>query len=271
MYIMKSALCILCRKPHLGNLKVATDVIQKKHIDVILIVDEPYTPPEDIHPDIQVIYISDEESIQHGYKHSCKFVSFNHKDVVAWDKAFYYFGCINKSYDFVWLMEDDVLIPSADLLCELTDKYQSYDVVTAKVVPQYSHYGHRWYFWHYISKHMEPPLFSARVCGVGVSKNLFKAAAAFISNHKEIPFIEGFIPTIAVQNQLKIIQIHELMCIPNCIHKPMCDMPFHCGSFDRFTIQQFKDLHNIEPRIFLHPIKTESEYLDLYNYTSKSS
>jgi hypothetical protein len=36
------------------------------------------------------------------------------KKVIAWDKAFYYVGVINRNYDDVWFIEDDVFFKSED-------------------------------------------------------------------------------------------------------------------------------------------------------------
>jgi hypothetical protein len=261
----RSVACILCRKPHAGNLKSATDILLNTTLDVILVVDEPYVLPETANRRIQVVHITDEEAVSHGFKNSCKYVSFRHKDAVAWDKAFYYFGKLNTSYDFVWLIEDDVFIPSASLVQSVTDKYMGYDVVVGKVIEHSCDNGKRWHYWHYITPYMPAPYYSSRVCMTGVSKALFHAATNFITNLREIPFIEGFIPTLAMHHQLKIAVVPELKPINNCLHSPQCSMPFHCQGFDRFTVEDFKKYHRDYPDQFLHAIKTEADYQAMFS------
>lgn len=259
---MKSVFCILSRNPHKGNLKTAEDIVKTGLLDVVIIVDAPYTHSEDIHKDIKIVYISDEEAISNGYQYSCKFVSFNHKDTVAWDKAFYYFGCVNKNYDFLWFMEDDVFIPSAELICNMTSKYNQYDVVASKIVS----YPCNWNLWKYVEPYMKPPLLASRVCGVGLSRKLITCAADYVYNNKRIPFIEGFIPTIAANNNLVIVEAPELSSIHNCLHKPTCSMPLHCGSFDNFNINQFKHFLENNPTVLIHAVKKEEDYCILYDH-----
>lgn len=263
---MKTALCILCRKPHKGNLLVASHVIQQGELDVIFIIDEPYIPPSDIDSRIKFIHIDDNTAIENGYKYSCKFVSFNHKDSVAWDKAFYYFGCCEHSYDFVWLIEDDVYIPSTKVLYDITNKYNQYDVVVGKIINDKTEtYGNRWCFWDCVKPYMKGPYLAARVCSVGVSKKLFEVAATYVKENQRVPFIEGFIPSIAAQNNLKIAEAYEFYGMINCLHQPICHMPFHCQAYDQFTIDQFIMFSKNNPEIFLHAIKKEEEYCKILN------
>ena len=253
----------MCRVPHKGNILFATDVIQSNMLDVIFITDQPYTPPEDINSKIKFIYIEDTVCSNLGFKYSCKYVSFS-KDVVAWDKALYYFGCINTTYDFVWLMEDDIYIPSVTLLCNMTSQYSNNDLVIGKIVHYTDSWSNRWNLWHYIIPLMTKPYACGRVCGIGVSKKFFEVATQFILNKKQIPFIEGFVPTIAVNNQLKIAEVPELIMISECLHKPMCNMPFHCNSLNYFTIDDFINLSNENPTFVLHGIKKEEDYCKIY-------
>lgn len=260
----KSALCILCRKPHSGNILLAEQIIKTDKLDVIFIIDEPsYTPPADTDPRIQFIHIDDQTCMDLGFKYSSKYVSFS-KDVIAWDKAFYYFGCKEHSYDFVWLMEDDVFIPSTNLLCKMTDAYSSYDLVMGHVV-DHDGAGRSWTLWEYVKPYMNPPYKCGRVCGVGVSKELFKVAADFIKEKQRIPFVEGFIPSIAAYHNLKTVEVFELFGIIDCLHRPMCSMPFQCGSFGRLTIDDFITFSKHNPTILLHGIKTEADYCRIFH------
>lgn len=253
----------MCRKPHKGNLHVASVVIQQGKLDVIFIIDEPYTPPLDIDPRIQFIHIDDDTSVKNGFKNSCKYVSFS-KDAVAWDKAFYYFGCNEHPYDFVWLIEDDVYIPSTKVLYDITEKYNIYDVVVGKVIND-TGYGNNWHHWKYVKPHMKGPYLSARVCSAGVSRKLFEVAATYIKETQYIPFIERFIPSIAAQNNLKIVEAYEFFGIINCLHRPTCPMPFHCQGYDKFTVDQFILFSKNNPEIFLHSIKIEEDYCKMCN------
>jgi len=265
---MNKAFCILCRTPHRGNLLIANDVLQTNMLDVIFITDNPYTPPEDVDKRIKFIHIEDSTCLELGFKHSCKFVSFS-KDVVAWDKALYYFGCVNKSYDFVWLMEDDIFIPSTEILCKMTTEYTSHDLVIGRIVHHSDSWSSRWNLWHYVLPYMKQPCACGRVCGIGVSKKLFECAADFVIQNKRVPFIEGFIPTIAVSNQLKILEAPELIMISECLHNPMCKMPFHCNALNNFKIDDFIRLSKQNPTWFLHGIKKEEDYCKIYNELHK--
>ena len=41
------------------------------------------------------------------------------KDIIAWDKALYYFTIENRNYDNIWFCEDDVYIHSIDIISKL--------------------------------------------------------------------------------------------------------------------------------------------------------
>jgi hypothetical protein len=70
---------------------------------------------------LHFLQIDNQEYMVNSVKNSV--VLILEKDYVSWDKALYYF-CHRegKSYDFLWLIEDDVFIPSVDTLTALNEQ-----------------------------------------------------------------------------------------------------------------------------------------------------
>jgi hypothetical protein len=49
----------------------------------------------------------------------------------AWEKALYYFSRLEMSYDNVWFIEDDVLIPTTDTIRMIDSRHGKADIISA--------------------------------------------------------------------------------------------------------------------------------------------
>ena len=79
-----------------------------------------------------------------------------------------YFCEINKGYDFVWIFEDDVFIPSVDTLKYLNDKYSKRDLVVSNNARKSDNIMD-WHWKHIVDK-IQPPYFYSMVCAMGISR-----------------------------------------------------------------------------------------------------
>ena len=167
----------------------------------------------------KLIQHSDEECIKAGYWHSNISDNATHikKDPIAYDKFLYHFCEVeNNKYDFIWVFEDDVFIPSVHTVVNLNNKYGDYDLVTPNhflkldKVPD----------WHWpdIFLKMQGPYAYSMVCAAGFSKKMLEEVRLFQHERGHLVYIEVMFNTLAYQNHLglkkfKVIDPLELKSI----------------------------------------------------------
>ena len=162
---------------------------------------------------IQYINIDDNVCSANGYHNSNLCIP---KNPSAWDKAFYYFCEINNSFDYVWLIEDDVFIPSIYTISNLDEKYRSGDLLS-KSNGVNTDGSIDWYFWNLaIGKH-SLPWYCSMACACRLSKHLFSKIKEYVDTNKTLFFIEIMINTIAMSNELSVITPIEF---ENILPKP---------------------------------------------------
>jgi hypothetical protein len=177
--------------------------------DVYIVVDnDDYTEP--LSDKIKFIKIAKEDCIN-----SCMYNSSKTSDdtsVISWDKALYFFGYVNTSYDNVWFIEHDVLVTSVDALLYLDIFNENADLICAKNMECNSPDDESW-FWHHAFEHFEAPVFSSMVCACRLSNNLID----IIKNHAisigRLLYIEFLLNTLAMKNGLKVSCPQELSTI----------------------------------------------------------
>ena len=114
---MKDCICILSIKPHeiwINFLKKMYNKYNKK-FDIYIIVDDNskiYESP----PEIKIIQLDDNNVKNSSFINSC--ICTIQKTPISWDKALYYF-CKNNNYNNYWFIEDDVFIPTIDIINNL--------------------------------------------------------------------------------------------------------------------------------------------------------
>lgn len=124
------------------------------------------------------------------------------KLISGWDKALCYFGVLNTNYDYIWLMEDDVLFYDESTLEKLDKKYIDDDLLS-NVYDVNKDGSKNYWHWHRLKIEYQPPYYSAMVCAVRFSKKMMSCINDYISRYKTMFFIEAFFPTIAIKNNLK--------------------------------------------------------------------
>ncbi|CAF1025041.1 unnamed protein product [Adineta steineri] len=212
----KIAVCFLTRTPNNELIRFANEIIvQTKELDVYIMIDDnTYQPP--LSDALHFIQIDDEECMNNGYKNSVKFIL--EKDCLSWDKALFYFCCQNgKIYDFLWLIEDDVFIPSVEALMELNKQCygKNYDLIC-----QRNHYNldgsmepRTWDLWFDAEGKFPLPWYHSMVCAVGLSRCLLTHIDQYVTTHHFLPFIEYMFNTIAMHAGLSVYCPLELSTI----------------------------------------------------------
>ena len=132
-----SALCFLTGKPSTETLEfaqeLAADAVQYD-LHVFVMVDENQLDLTTLNTKapLRLLQIPNDQPLHHGF-HQTTSLGPRWPDITSWDKALFYFCVLQKQYDFVWLIEDDVFIPSARAVRSL---HQLYSDTADLVIPR---------------------------------------------------------------------------------------------------------------------------------------
>lgn len=130
------------------------------------------------------------------------------KEISSWDKALLYFTIINK-YDNVWFIEDDVYLDSIDTIKSLDKKYKDEDLISAPIQKCNWFWPHTWQSRGYFTG--KP--YRGMMCACRLSRNILNDIREFTLVKNSLCFLEILFPTIAIQNQRKIVNPFELETI----------------------------------------------------------
>lgn len=195
---MKSAICIICLRPHSDLVEFYS---RFTNYTIIFMIDDSSFDCTDLHlkyPTVHFIQISNETCDKAGYKHSSYMPgsSLVFKEIIAWDKAIYYFSKISMDFDFVWFFEDDVFIHGEHTLQNIDIKYPLSDILCRDKTRQ-SLPGEWGWFWSAITIHFDPPYFQSMISAIRMSATLLRCIRTYIDEHKKMCFIEAMFPSIA--------------------------------------------------------------------------
>jgi hypothetical protein len=193
-----SAICIITIRPHIDFLEFYKDF---KDYDVIFMIDDisyDTTVLQSAYPTIRFVQIPNEECNKHGFKYSSYMQnsSLVFNEIIAWDRALYYFTYINAMYDHVWFLEDDVFVYGEESFTHLDTKYKNSDILCRDKNHESKPDEWQW-FWPAIHIQFERPYFHSPICAVRMSKRLLSHIRDYIDQHKRMVFIEAMFPTIA--------------------------------------------------------------------------
>jgi len=209
----KVAVVFLTNRPSKETMEFAHEVNSNTSFSVFVVVDDPeYKIPA--HVDLCVT-MEDEYAKANGY-FGCNIAKGHthiNKDVIAWDKFVFIFGEIYNSFDFVWVFEDDVFIPSVETIKSINRKYAStYDLVTPNNFYHDPKLPNDWH-WPSIIKEISAPHYFSMVCAMGLSRKLFQKIVKHKKEAGNLFHIEAMFNTIAMQNNLKVIDAFEFKSI----------------------------------------------------------
>jgi hypothetical protein len=198
----RNAVCLITINPS----SVWTDFLKKfQNYDVFIVVDNLNTEYDG------VIKITNDECIQHGYIHSSYMPnsSLTFNEIIAWDRALYYFTNINICYDNVWFFEDDVFFYDENTLLNIDKQIPESDILCKEKNPEPKEGEWNW-FWPAIHINFPPPYFHSPICAVRMSNRLLSHLNEYVKRNKVLFFIEAMFPSIVHYNNLKYDSPSEL-------------------------------------------------------------
>jgi hypothetical protein len=206
---MKTAVAFLTTTPHEATLAFSREV-RDTGFDVFVICDDEqqFNIVND-----GIIHISDELCQNWKYVDSNINSTSTHikKNPIAWDKMLLFFCEFAKEYDFVWVFEDDCFIPSVETIQHLHLKYRNFHLVTPNNF-QNDGSAMDWH-WRDIYPKIKGPYAYSMVCACGLSRNMLNAVQDYKNKNNSLLYIEVMFNTLALHNELKVIDAFELKSI----------------------------------------------------------
>ena len=217
IHAANSAVCFLCRQPSSETINFVTvlakDAVQY-NLDVFIMIDDNNLNLTSINTSshLRLLQIPNDQCRQYGYQKTTH-VEDAPTDIRAWDKAFFYFAVLSKNYSFVWLIEDDVFIPTTRAFLSFHDLYSNSSdlIITSN---ELNLLGDQSYWrWHLPVGKMIIPWSSSMQNVIGLSRRMLIATDDYVRWHGTIPFHEFFFNTLAIQLNVTIRTPPELRTI----------------------------------------------------------
>jgi len=209
-----SALCFLTKKADFETFDFAEELgknLKQDNVDIYVVIDKHNFDDSSVKnlSNIQIVNITTDECISYGYSQTTRLGDDRHY-VTAWDKALLHFCVFNKTYSFVWLIEDDVFIPSVNAFRSIHRLYsRTNDLVVRD--SQLNLLGKTSYWlWYMAFGNFIPPWSHTMVNVVGLSRRMLQSIAREVHWRGVSLFHEYFFLTLALQLNLTIVLPSEL-------------------------------------------------------------
>jgi hypothetical protein len=203
--LKKRAICLLCASYNTKYL----EYINKKYenyindYDIYVCIDKIETIKSDYkkYKNLNILFIDGKKSESQGFKGS---VLYFLDRACSRDKSLYYFCMINKSYEYVWFIEDDVYFKDSNNIKRLDDKYsENIDFLVREHKIKYSKEPLDWHWPHIVGK-IELPWASSMICIVRLSKKMLDCIREYALKNRQLFLDEALFNTIAEHNKLNI-------------------------------------------------------------------
>ena len=205
----KNIICFLTVRPCILSLQFYKK-LKNENTDIYICIDDNnYNIPKI--NELEIIQINNTICERSGFKSTVQWM--NNKSCSR-DKALYYFCKNNISFQYLWLIEEDVFIPNINTIENLNKKYITGDLLTASNNIIYEKKINIWH-WNHINSQirLSPPYGSSMICACRVSKRLLNGINAYANKFKNLFMDEALFNTICLHFHLDIICPNELSSI----------------------------------------------------------
>jgi hypothetical protein len=189
---------------------------------VLVVVDDPAfkAPPS---MDVSYVQVDERACLKAGYVFLNPMIAIRKQlPVAAWEKALFHVCRVARSYELVWFLEDDVFVPSIDVIVATDRDHPSADLLCQRNSVNLSGETRSWDWWSWVPPEVLPlPWGASMVCASRVSRRLLTAVDALISanavrmmelharaKQKQGPlrflFIEFLFNTLAMRHAMRI-------------------------------------------------------------------
>lgn len=243
----EKCICFICVDPE-KLIKFAEELQNNNPFyDVIILCDNIHCQvPE---TNIQIVKITDDESASNNFIYANEFIK---KIPSGWDKVLYYFSCINNDYDYVWIIEEDVFIPSVKTIRNIDNNHSNCDFIVSN---HRKYQSDGWINYKFVENmDMLGDIWISMVCCCRVSRKMFSLIKEFVKDYKRLFFIEAFLNTISEYNKLIISTPIELQYICS---KPTKNRHRHYYKKNNKTVFDWLQNEILDPNVNMiyHPVK----------------
>ncbi|CAF4029815.1 unnamed protein product [Adineta steineri] len=257
-----SALCFIMKYPTYQNFSFVQELTEdgkKYHLDVFMMIDDNKLNISKISTkyDFRLLRIENNQSRYYGYQKSIE-LGDNGREITSWDKALLYFTVLNKNYSFVWLIENDVFIPSVQAFRSLHQLYSNTsDLVVPNNTVNLIGKTSTWH-WSMAADKLILPWASSMVNVVGFSQRMLVAIADYVRWLGEVPFHEFFFHSLAIHLNFTMVVPTELSTIA-----------YRSNHSDEELLRQPNNLwHSFKDRVRQSTMRKRlADYISQNNYT----
>ena len=241
MYENSKAICMITFCPNEINLQFLSSF---NDYDIFVIIDDNQFDTTELkikYSNIQFIQIQNEKCYSSGFKNSNMVVL--KKEVSGWDKALYYFSCMETEYyKNVWFMEDDVYFYNENTLIEIDEKYKDTDLLCNS---SFETANLNEWLWNRIEVCFSPPYYCGMMCICRFSRKMLESIKDYAFKNGTVFFLEAFFPTIAVKYNLTFYKNpHEFITV---------------------TYRDNFDINSLNKINLYHPMKNIEKYIEFRN------
>jgi hypothetical protein len=205
---MKNIICFLTVAPSKPFYEFAK-TLQNDNYDVYICIDRNGYKIPDYDFKIPIIQIDNKYSEYYGYKNSLMY--FKNR-ACARDKALYYFSMSKTKFKYLWLIEDDVFIPTINIIPDIDLKYTESDLLTSSNNIIHSLDEMTDWHWTKIKNDIKLPFpwSCSMICACRISPKLLECVANYAKKYKSLFLDEALFNTLCVHNSLTVVVIEEL-------------------------------------------------------------
>ena len=259
----RTAICFLTRQPAAQTLAFAQTLAYdaaEDHLDVFIAIDNNSFDVTSLNDSssLRFIQIPNEQCRKSGFRGAMRVNISGMPNVInSWDKSLFYFIRLDRNYSFVWLIEDDVFIPSTRALLSLHRLYSS----TSDLVMN-TNYLNRLgnissWNWRHAQGRLLPPWSCSMANVIGLSRLMLNAVDEYVRWRGFVPYHEFFFNTFAVHLNATIVTPSELSTLyfrplyafdsvrrsPNNLFHPVKNLQLHVTWRQRSVFSQLLNQH----------------------------
>jgi len=207
-------ICFLTVKPSELYYNECKKLLNKKYDIFICIDDNEYNIPnyDNIIP---IIKINNKECEDNGFKNT---VIYCKNKACSRDKALYYFSRkYNKPFNYIWFIEEDVFFYDINTIINIDNKYNGDLLSESNIILNNYDDINKWPHWNRVINETNNiltfPFSKSMICAVRISNKLLKLINNYAEKNKILFMDEALFNTLALQNNLIIINPEELKYI----------------------------------------------------------
>jgi hypothetical protein len=203
-------ICLLSVDVNINTLNFLEQLGLNKNYDIYIVIDNNDFDISNINTTVKIIKVNNIECEQSGYKGS---VLWFKDRACSRDKALYYFNRNNIEYNYIWIIEEDVFIPTIKTIENIDLKYQNGDLLVSDNIV--IHKARMNWHWKLVNNRikLKLPYSRAMICAIRCSKKLLLCIDEYVKKYNDLFLDEVLFNTIAIHNNLNIKCILELKTI----------------------------------------------------------